>query len=150
MPVERQWRSGWTGRDRAGRGSALLFVAPTAGGQELLQLRRALVGARHRAVLVGEERGQRVALHVGVVPLLEGADEARELIAPAHLLVDLRDELPALLPEAVGREDEARGRAHALQRRHRGERELGVGEVVRYEEHESGYRLPRLGQAVLH
>src|SRR6185437_5825883 len=75
-------------------------VAVPAEGQEVLQLRGDLVGARELAVAVGQRRTQMGVLHIRVVPLLQRADQLGELGVARDLLVDVGDELAVLLAQA--------------------------------------------------
>src|SRR5687767_12570386 len=56
-----------------------LVVAGAPEGQELLELGRDLVGRRQFSVFVGERRAECRALHIGVMPFFERADELGEL-----------------------------------------------------------------------
>src|SRR6185312_2187753 len=125
-----------------------VVVPVAADRQEVLEFRSDFVSARQCSVFIGQRRAKRVALHVGVVALLERTDEASELLVGLHLRVDLGEELPAFLAKAVAREDQAGGDADDLKGLDRSIRMFGVGQIVRNQEHKARYRVTERGQPV--
>ena len=81
--------------------------------------------------------------------LLERADELGQFRIALDLRVDLREELAALLAKPVRREDQPGGGSHALKRSDRREGIVGVGEVVRNEQHKPGRGVGELPEPVL-
>src|SRR6478752_4754185 len=91
---------------RSALAAPVLLVAVTAEGQEVLEFRGDLVGARKLAVAVGQRGTQLRVLHIRVVALLQSADQPAELRVARDLFVDVGDEVAILLAEAIGREDQ--------------------------------------------